>query len=152
MQRDLKRLLVGLELLVKRLEHVDRCAYISLGFFGSCNDVDMFSASCSSSIDSGLQDIGCAVFGEGVAYISLAEVAQHTLAVTVLVAVKTEDEGDVAAVGLIELSIFDVVDDIAREQLSVGVNAFKDNHMVGMLEVMLDHAAREACDDGVEGK
>ena len=82
----------------------------------------------------------------------MAEIAQYTLAVAVLVAVKTEDEGDVAAVGLIELSIFDVVDDIAREQLSVGVNAFKDNYMVGMLEVMLDHAAREACDDGVEGK
>ena len=33
MQRNLKRRLVGLELLVKRLEHVDRCAYISIGFF-----------------------------------------------------------------------------------------------------------------------
>ena len=141
-----------MELLVKCLERVDRCAYISLGFFGSRNDVDILSASYSSSIDSGLQDIGCAVFGEGVAYISLAEVAQHTLAVAVLVAVKIEDEGDVAAVGLIKLSIFDVVDDIAREQLGVGVNAFKDNYMVGMLEVMLDQAAREACDDGVEGK
>ena len=51
MQRDLKRWLVGLELLVKRvllvkrLEHVDRCAYISLGFFGSRNDIDILGAS-----------------------------------------------------------------------------------------------------------
>ena len=83
----------------------------------------------------------------------MAEVAQYTLAVAVLVAVKTEDESDVAvAIRVIERSVLDVVNDITREQLGVGVNAFKDNHMVGMLEVMLDHAAREACDDGVEGK
>ena len=45
MQRDLKRWVVGLVLLVKRLEHVDRCAYISLGFFGSRNDIDILGAS-----------------------------------------------------------------------------------------------------------
>ena len=86
MERNLGRAFC-LRSLVHRFEHVNRSAYIVLGFFARCDDIDceqMFG--CIAQRCDRCEHIRCFGVGEHIAYIALAEITQHALALAVLIA------------------------------------------------------------------